>query len=381
MKEEEEGGGGQKRSAFDAFLCGSIAGTVSRTLLNPLDVVKVRLQLQQEHKHTAKYAGAINCALTILREEGIRGWWRGIVPGLCLVAPYTAVQFCVYEAALRFCAATPIKEQTPQALITIAAGSVAGFAATLASYPLDAIRTNLAAQGSTHASLVGAYRSLSKRGRGGIFRGIAPTLMSVLPYSAVQFSAFEAMTRALESVDVRYENRHRHGALQSRAGEREDDDVGVGVVGGISSNSTTAATHGDSIVTRNWRDTVSVSAVSGIVAGGLAKGITHPLDVVKKRFQVSGEVRRVGYGASIGGRQYDNVWDCIRKIVAREGVRGLFKGYLTSVAKAAPASAITFTVYKESLAVLDSIRQHREARSSRSSSKTDGNGQRSWSAL
>ena len=43
------------------------------------------------------------------------------------------------------------------------------------------------------------------------------------------------------------------------------------------------------------------------------------------------------------------------QIVQHEGVRGLYKGYLTSVAKAAPASAITFTVYKECSHLLSTI--------------------------
>ena len=148
----------------EVMICGSIAGTVSRTILNPLDVIKIRLQIQQESvafavadnlktkhptksHHQVKYHGALGAFRTILAEEGarvsplsfifcsktfeaiessemdlirhrkprlhvttliiarlsIQGLWRGIIPGLCLVVPYTAVQFYVYDRSNRIC--------------------------------------------------------------------------------------------------------------------------------------------------------------------------------------------------------------------------------------------------------------------------------------
>ena len=258
-------------------------------------------------------------------------------------------------------------------------GVLAGLSATLVSYPLDVIRTNLAAQGTTvpcpgaprvrtrrtdaltpsrappgtpHRTMAEAVRFLTQTvGYGGFFRGITPTLISVLPYSAVQFYAFETLTRALMA---------QTSPARGAAGE--------------------------------GKPSVSVSGVCGLAAGALAQGCTHPLDVVKKRFQVSGLPRTgSGFGAPIQSGQYANMLDCIRKVRARrpsrarvrrasaarararltppaaalspaarqivrhEGVRGLYKGYLTSVAKAAPASAITFTVYKECHHLLGSI--------------------------
>ena len=122
----------------EVLLCGAAAGTASRAVLNPLDVLKIRLQIQQESSSTGyatqahlrraslamdasgrlaqrgaetvastsavpKYSGALDALRVIVREEGLRGLWRGIVPGLCLVVPYSAVQFLVYDAANRKC--------------------------------------------------------------------------------------------------------------------------------------------------------------------------------------------------------------------------------------------------------------------------------------
>lgn len=142
---------GRQLTEAEVLLCGAVAGTASRAILNPLDVLKIRLQIQQETApgyaaaaatatatagagagagaagigrapvaaHGSgglaqqpvastsgggpKYAGALDALRVIVREEGVRGLWRGIVPGLCLVVPYSAVQFLVYDAANRKC--------------------------------------------------------------------------------------------------------------------------------------------------------------------------------------------------------------------------------------------------------------------------------------
>jgi solute carrier family 25 thiamine pyrophosphate transporter 19 len=54
-------------------------------------------------------------------------------------------------------------------------------------------------------------------------------------------------------------------------------------------------------------------------------------------------------------REYKNIWDAIQMILAKEGWRGLYKGTLPSVVKAAPAAAITFVVYEAVLHWLTSL--------------------------
>jgi solute carrier family 25 thiamine pyrophosphate transporter 19 len=54
------------------------------------------------------------------------------------------------------------------------------------------------------------------------------------------------------------------------------------------------------------------------------------------------------YGARVEHKAYKNMWDAIKRIVAQEGWRGLYKGTLPSIVKAAPAAGITFFVYESS---------------------------------
>lgn len=83
-----------------------------------------------------------------------------------------------------------------------------------------------------------------------------------------------------------------------------------------------------------------VSAWKGFIAGGVG-GICavtsgHPLDTVKVRLQTM-PVPKPGEAA-----QYKGTFDCIKKTVSREGVKGLYKGMAAPLAGVAPIFAISF---------------------------------------
>jgi solute carrier family 25 thiamine pyrophosphate transporter 19 len=72
-------------------------------------------------------------------------------------------------------------------------------------------------------------------------------------------------------------------------------------------------------------------------------------------FQVEGLARHPRYGAGVQVREYTSIWDAIQSILAKEGWRGLYKGTLPSVVKAAPAAAVTFVVYEAVIKWLTSL--------------------------
>ena len=86
----------QQQHNSNAIVAGAFAGAVARIFVAPLDVIKIRLQIQKENYSltNAKYKGAVSAMATIAREEGIRkGLWAGTLPALCLWIPYTGIQF------------------------------------------------------------------------------------------------------------------------------------------------------------------------------------------------------------------------------------------------------------------------------------------------
>lgn len=61
--------------------------------------------------------------------------------------------------------------------------------------------------------------------------------------------------------------------------------------------------------------------------------LTYPTDLIRRMLQLSG---------SNGHEKYDGFIDCFKKIVEKEGPKGLFKGLVPCYLKVIPATAILF---------------------------------------
>jgi solute carrier family 25 (mitochondrial thiamine pyrophosphate transporter), member 19 len=122
-------------------LAGGLAGLTSRFVIAPLDVIKIRLQLQTG---TLTYRGALHAGKTILAQEGLTALWKGNIPAELLYVSYSMVQFVTYREA------HVLLEQThfPNRYRSFVAGASAGTCASLVTYPLDLLRTRFAAQGT-----------------------------------------------------------------------------------------------------------------------------------------------------------------------------------------------------------------------------------------
>ncbi|KAL4642910.1 hypothetical protein ACB092_02G053500 [Castanea dentata] len=313
-----------KRAVIDAT-AGAIAGGISRTVTSPLDVIKIRFQVQLEPTSswpllrsnlsgTSKYTGMFQATKDILREEGLPGFWRGNVPALLMVMPYTAIQFTVLHKLKTFASGSSKSKDHIQLspYLSYVSGALAGCAATVGSYPFDLLRTILASQGEpkVYPTMRSAFVDIVRaRGFRGLYAGLSPTLVEIIPYAGLQFGTFDTFKRWTLAW-----NRIR--ASNSGLNDTED---------GITSFQL---------------------LLCGLAAGTCAKLVCHPLDVVKKRFQVEGLPRHPRYGARVEHRAYKNMFHALRQILQMEGWAGLYKGIVPSTVKAAPAAAVTFVAYE-----------------------------------
>lgn len=79
---------------------GAVASCISVCVMIPLDTVKVRMTTLNFGRGVA-YAGVGDAVTRMLKEEGVRAFYRGLPPRLLSVVPMTAIQFTVYELAKR----------------------------------------------------------------------------------------------------------------------------------------------------------------------------------------------------------------------------------------------------------------------------------------
>ncbi|KAI1341534.1 mitochondrial carrier domain-containing protein [Xylariaceae sp. FL0016] len=303
-------------SRLQVVTAGATAGLISRFIIAPLDVVKIRLQLQSHSlsdphsqarlsPNSPVYKGTLRTLRHIVRHEGITGLWKGNVPAELMYVSYAAIQFTTYRSTtllLHRIFGEGKQSALPHSIESFIGGATAGATATATTYPLDLLRTRFAAQGNDriYTSLYRAITSIHRdEGHRGFFRGLAPGLAQIVPFMGLFFAMYETARLPMSQLQLPW---------------------GTG------------------------------DATAGVLASIVAKTGVFPLDLVRKRIQVQGPTRSKYVHKNIP--EYRGTVRTIQIILATEGIRGLYRGLTVSLIKAAPASAVTMWTYERVLSML-----------------------------
>lgn len=189
------------------FLAGVGAGiTEAVMVVNPMEVVKIRLQAQhhsmKDPLDVPKYRNAPHAAYTICKEEGFKTLYRGVSLTAARQATNQGVNFTVYSKLKEYLQNYQNLEVLP-AWETSLIGLVSGALGPLSNAPLDTIKTRL--QKSTYASNESAMVRIVKIGKqlvkeegiNALYKGITPRIMRVAPGQAVTFTVYEFMKGVL----------------------------------------------------------------------------------------------------------------------------------------------------------------------------------------
>ncbi|KAF9954117.1 hypothetical protein BGZ65_004233 [Modicella reniformis] len=84
-------------SVVRKLLCGALAGSFAQTVTYPLDVLRRRMQVTQMAGVSYKYSSTWDGVKKIIRQEGVRGLYKGMVPNYLKVAPAISISFVAYE--------------------------------------------------------------------------------------------------------------------------------------------------------------------------------------------------------------------------------------------------------------------------------------------
>ncbi|XP_037328985.1 mitochondrial adenyl nucleotide antiporter SLC25A24 [Pungitius pungitius] len=186
----------------ERFVAGSLAGATAQTAIYPMEVLKTRLTLGK----TGQYSGIAVCAKQILQREGITAFYKGYVPNLLSIVPYAGIDLAVYET-LKFTWLNRNRGLAdPGVMVLVGCGAVSSTCGQLASYPLALIRTRMQAQasvkGAPKPSMLASLQSIvTQEGVAGLYRGISPNLLKVIPAVSVSYVVYE-YTRIVLGVDI-----------------------------------------------------------------------------------------------------------------------------------------------------------------------------------
>ncbi|KAG1681317.1 hypothetical protein FOA52_007363 [Chlamydomonas sp. UWO 241] len=132
-----ENGQPAQLSAGSAALAGGGARALVSTCMCPVTVIKTRMEYTG--KDGVRYKSTAHAFSTIIRTEGIRGLFRGVVPTVLTNAPFSGLYYMMYTQLKRELAA----DDRPQFAVNFVSGAVAGAGSTLATQPTDVLRTRM----------------------------------------------------------------------------------------------------------------------------------------------------------------------------------------------------------------------------------------------
>lgn len=188
--------------AAESLVAGASAGALSTTLTYPLDLLRTRFAAQGRHRIYTSLRGAV---VEIARDEGPRGFFRGLGPGLAQIVPFMGLFFVTYEQ-LRIALAG---YNMPWGSGDATAGVMASVLSKTAVFPLDLVRKRIQVQGPNRSryayggipeykSARGALRTIFRtEGFRGLFKGLPISLIKSAPASAVTVWTYE---RALDAM-------------------------------------------------------------------------------------------------------------------------------------------------------------------------------------
>lgn len=179
-------------------------GAVQSLLLAPVELVKIRLQLQNKNTEKSHYKGPVSVAKIIFRSEGLRGIYRGLTVTVLRDAPAHGLYFWTYEYVREQLHPGCRKSGQETLRTMLAAGGLAGVASWVSCYPLDVVKTRLQAQSENspvkYRGIVDCFRkSVKEEGYRVLWRGLGTAVARAFVVNGAIFSAYEIALRCFFS--------------------------------------------------------------------------------------------------------------------------------------------------------------------------------------
>merc|ERR1711963_351660 len=282
------------------FVAGGVSAAVSKTVVAPLERVKILLQIQDAQKfipQEERYKGIVDCFSRVQKEQGFLSFWRGNVVNVVRYFPTQALNFAFKDKYKKlFLDGVDSKDFWRFFAGNLASGGAAGATSLLIVYPLDFARTRLGAdvgKAAADREFKGLFDCIGKCYKAdGLVRGLYPGFLSsvqgIIIYRAIYFGAYDTAKEMFENPGI-----------------------------------------------------VMRFAIAQTVAAGSVT-VAYPFDTVRRRLMMmSGE----------GEKMYSGTIDCWKKILLDEGAKAFFKGNYTNVLRSI-GCALVLVGYDELIGIL-----------------------------
>jgi len=277
------------------FINGGLAGMAATTVIQPIDMIKVRLQLAGEGARTGPKPSPLSVTREIIAAGKVMDLYTGLSAGLLRQAVYTTARIGFFDTFMK---ALTVRSNSAGTKIGFkeraAAGLSAGGLAAMIGNPADLALIRMQSDGlkplaerKNYKSVIDALSSIAKsEGVTSLWAGCAPTVVRAMALNFGQLAFFSVAKQRLSST-----------SLSSRT------------------------------------QTLTASAVAGF----FASFFSLPFDFVKTRLQKQQR-------AKDGTLPYKSMMDCFAKVTREEGILRFYRGFGTYYVRIAPHAMVTLMV-------------------------------------
>jgi len=278
----------------DLLIGGSI-GAISKTVMSPVERVKLLMQTQDSNPEVlagrvARYNGIGDCFSRVSKEQGIRAFWRGNLVNCLRYAPQQGSALAFNDAINKvfpdYNSKTDFWKSTG---VKLASGGLAGAIANTICYPFDFARTRLASDLGKTKQFNGIMDCIAstvrKQGLTGLYTGWSVTVMGAFVYRAGQLGLFKTIQD-----------------MNPYASDK-------GTLGAVSSF-------------------VSVTAARTAIMP-----FNYPFDTVRRRMMLESE-------KPVDKRVYKGSVDCFNQVMKKEGFKGMYKGMIPELFRGVGGSLV-----------------------------------------
>ena len=280
-----------KYKTLKSLLSGTISGLIGRMSVAPLERILLLKQTNELEKYIKKNTNQKKNFLfifkEILKQEGVKGLFKGFGMNCFRVVPLTALEFFFYDLNKNLY--YKLFPNTSEYILNLFAGAIGGGLAYNFVYPIDFARTMVSINSVPND--IPFFKILNhlrkKYGFFNMYKGLGANWVGVLPYCGLKFFFFEYF----KSFFQKFRNIEKLGK--------------------------------------------SDNLIAGGLAGALACTITYPLDVIRKRRQTQLL------------RDFTKKFDyhkLVFYIYQKQGINGFYTGLGICILKIVPLSSLSFMI-------------------------------------
>lgn len=282
----------KKKPAYLQYLFGGSAGMGATVFVQPLDLVKTRLQISGQGGSAKEFNGMFDAFTKIIRREGVRAVYKGLSAGLLRQATYTTTRLGTYTFLNDAYKKNSGKQ--PNVFVSMGLGVCAGVTGSFVGNPAEISLIRMTADGKlpldqrrNYTSVVNAIsRMVREEGILTLWRGCIPTMGRAAVVNAAQLSSYSQAKRVL-------------------------------------------------LETGKFNEGISLHFVASMISGFVTTVASMPVDIAKTRIQ------NMKIGPD-GSKEYKGAIDVLIKVCRHEGVFALWKGFWPYYFRLGPHTVITF---------------------------------------